>query len=683
MIPFTIFVIMKRTNRNNWPKYALQWGVLAALVFFLSGLAAKIFPKLAPSDPETWCPMGGLEAWMTYLTRGSLPCSMNSAQILMGIVLAAAVILFGKLFCAYLCPLGSVQDLLTKARKALAIQDTEVRDGSFTDKALRLLKYGVLFWVFYSTATASELLCHKFDPYYAVATGFKGEIVLWMSIISLVLLLAGSFFVKRFFCRYLCPLGAASNTFRFWLPLLGLAAVWWILSLCGLTLPWWLLLAAFCILGYLLEVFYRKPKLQILHVIYDDDNCTRRCYSCRKSCPYNIDIPASGGVVTHVDCALCGECIAACPTKALSFGTVTKSMGNGFGRFVPAIIAIALTVLGIILGGSFEVPTIDEKWGIEEGMELKTLRVENITSIHCYGSSMAFKGKMENVRGVHGVKTYAGSHTAVITYDAKATNEEKLMQSIFEPSHFRVNSPDPKQYKTLKIQTIRTEHMPNKTDLNYLGLQMRLTGKKVFGIESEYDCPLIVRVYSDPEEELDEAWFREIVEKKVLAMPVHGGGVKETPVDFDFVRLEKAQSSIGIAEYLERMFDGFQAEFNGRYPSGDTTIVRKRAEVYAGKPQYICEFEDQNYEKPIIQRALPYLSNYLSKEEGVIGVYLKLNDNLMPSIQVRYANPMTEAQIWDMLQQDKWIITYSPDDVREESPRMKFEKRGVIRSYKE
>ena len=674
---------MKRTNRNNWPKYALQWGVLAALVFFLSGLAAKIFPKLAPSDPETWCPMGGLEAWMTYLTRGSLPCSMNSAQILMGIVLAAAVILFGKLFCAYLCPLGSVQDLLTKARKALAIQDTEVRDGSFTDKALRLLKYGVLFWVFYSTATASELLCHKFDPYYAVATGFKGEIVLWMSIISLVLLLAGSFFVKRFFCRYLCPLGAASNTFRFWLPLLGLAAVWWILSLCGLTLPWWLLLAAFCILGYLLEVFYRKPKLQILHVIYDDDNCTRRCYSCRKSCPYNIDIPASGGVVTHVDCALCGECIAACPTKALSFGTVTKSMGNGFGRLVPAIIAIALTVLGIILGGSFEVPTIDEKWGIEEGMELKTLRVENITSIHCYGSSMAFKGKMENVRGVHGVKTYAGSHTAVITYDAKATNEEKLMQSIFEPSHFRVNSPDPKQYKTLKIQTIRTEHMPNKTDLNYLGLQMRLTGKKVFGIESEYDCPLIVRVYSDPEEELDEAWFREIVEKKVLAMPVHGGGVKETPVDFDFVRLEKAQSSIGIAEYLERMFDGFQAEFNGRYPSGDTTIVRKRAEVYAGKPQYICEFEDQNYEKPIIQRALPYLSNYLSKEEGVIGVYLKLNDNLMPSIQVRYANPMTEAQIWDMLQQDKWIITYSPDDVREESPRMKFEKRGVIRSYKE
>ena len=45
---------MKSTIRKNWPKYLLQWGVLAALVFFLSGLAAKIFPKLAPSDPEAY-----------------------------------------------------------------------------------------------------------------------------------------------------------------------------------------------------------------------------------------------------------------------------------------------------------------------------------------------------------------------------------------------------------------------------------------------------------------------------------------------------------------------------------------------------------------------------------------------------------------------------------------------------
>ena len=60
----------KSSFSKNWPRYSLQWGVLAALVFVLSGLAGMIFGKTEAPDPEAFCPFGGLEALATYGVRG-------------------------------------------------------------------------------------------------------------------------------------------------------------------------------------------------------------------------------------------------------------------------------------------------------------------------------------------------------------------------------------------------------------------------------------------------------------------------------------------------------------------------------------------------------------------------------------------------------------------------------------
>ena len=668
-------------KKNNWPKWTLQLGTLAALVFFLSGLAVKIFPKMEAANPESYCPMGGLQAFVTYLTRGSLPCSMSSLQIVIGLCLAAAVILFSKLFCAYICPVGTIEDLLFKLRTKLGFKAINIKSGSVADKALRIVKYGLLFWIFYMTATASELFCKNLDPYYAVATGFKGEITLWMSIVTVSIVILGGFIISRFWCRYICPLGAASNSFKFWLPMLVLVLVWWGLNALGLKMAWWILLAAWCLLGWLLEVFYETPKLQILHVVRDEDSCGGHCLSCQKGCPYNINVPSYGRVVTSVDCTLCGQCVANCPTKSLSIAACDKPAKCGFSKYLPAILAVVFTVGAMIAGSKFELPTIDEEWGIEQGMKLETLKMSGLKTVKCYGSSMAFKAKMEKVPGVHGVKTFVGTHTVVVKYDPSVISEEKLQENIFEPSHFRIWSPDPTKLSELKCVTIRTEKMTSKMDLNYLGLQMRTTGKSIFGLESEYDCPLVVRVYMAPDEQVDEAWFKEIVNKKELEMPVHGGGTKVTPVDFEFVRMEKGETTIAIDEYLHRMFDPFKAEFSGKYPSGDTLAVKKRVEVYKDKPQFIYEIANQNYEKPIIKRSLPYLSNHLSKEEGVIGMYLDLNKDLVPSIQVRFAEPMTAEKVWELMTMEKWTITYKAGDVREENARLKFEKPGVCYSY--
>ena len=397
-------------TKKNWPRYVLQWGALAAIIFFVSGLAKLIFTKMEPVDPEAYCPFGGLEALATYGVRGSLPCSMSSLQIILGICLAAAVVLFSKLFCGYLCPLGTVQDLLLKLRRKLGFRGLIIKRKSVADKLLRILKYALVFWLFYMTATASELFCKNLDPYYAVATGFKGEITLWMAIVTVSLLFLGGLFIDMFWCKYICPLGAISNSLKFWGWMLGLGALWYVLKLIGLETPWWVLLGALCLAGYLLEIFCGNPKLQLLHIIKDDDLCSG-CGLCNKECPYGIDVAGSVGKVTCVDCTLCGQCVGACSKKALAVGVCQKAKG-GFWKYVPAVLALLLLGIGLWVGSNVELPTISEEWNMDkvDASTLKTFDIEPLRSVKCFSSSMAFKGKLVQIPGTHAVKTYVGKH---------------------------------------------------------------------------------------------------------------------------------------------------------------------------------------------------------------------------------------------------------------------------------
>lgn len=659
------------TIKRNWPKYLLQWGVLAALAAFL------LIPGKDPANPEAYCPMGGLQALTTFFVRGSLPCSMSMVQIVMGIALAAAVVLFSKLFCGYLCPLGTVQDLLMKLRNTIGWRGIVVKNGTVADKVLRVIKYVLLFWIFYSTATASELFCKNLDPYYAVATGFKGEITLWMSLISVAAVILCGFMVNMFWCKYLCPLGAISNSLKFWVWIVVLAAAYYLLGAVGVNVPWWALLAAFCVVGYLLEILCGKPRLQVLHIMKNDSKCTH-CGLCTKACPYGIDVAGCrAGAVKAVDCTLCGECTAVCPVDAIHTGVCVKGGRNVWNVLTPAVIALVLMGIGLWAGGRYELPTINVTWGIEQTLEdgtvkqlvdpssLKTLEMEGLRSVKCYGSSMAFKAKLEKIRGVHGVKTFVSHHRAVITYDPAATTPEVMQESVFTPSKFRVNTPDMASVDSIKVVTIRTENMYDKLDLNYLGLQMRLTDKKIYGLESEFACPLIVRVYMDASETADKAWFKKIVNMKELEMPVHGGGTKITPVNFKFVDLEDGESYISTESFIRKMFTPFKAQFSSR------------VEEFAGKPQFVYEIPDANYEKPIILRNLPFVSNHLSKNDGIIGVYLELDNSLTPALMIRYAAPMTADRIWELLNMDTWTITYKKDDVREEAAKLKFKNKGV------
>ena len=534
----------KSTIVRNWPKYLLQWGVLAALVAFLTG----IVPSPTPADPEAYCPMGGLQALATFLANKSLPCSMSMLQICMGIALIAAVVLFSKLFCGYICPLGTVQDILCKVRNALHIKSIKVHNGSFADKVLRIVKYALVFWIFYMTMSTSELFCKNIDPYYAIATGFKGEITLWMSIISICVVLIGSFTIDMFWCRYICPLGAISNSMKFWVWTGVAAGLFYVADVLGLDIPWVVFLGVFCILGYLLEVLHSRPGLQILHVVKDPVSCNG-CGLCSRKCPYHIDIREFDQKVCHVDCTLCGECIATCPNGSLNIG-VCRPAGKKILNLLPALLTVGLIWLGIWAGGKMELPTIDMKWDIEQIDEdgtktslvdiksLETTRIEGLHSVKCFGSAMAFKAKLQKTNGVHGVKVFVKRHYADILYNPAATSPEDIQRSIYVPSRFKVNEL-PEGLDTLKTVTIRTEKMYDKMDINYLGLLWRKSKKKIYHIETEFACPLIVRVYMDPAETVDEDWFREVVETDQITLTYQDGTTKTVDLDYKFVKIEE------------------------------------------------------------------------------------------------------------------------------------------------
>lgn len=121
---------------------------------------------------------------------------------------AAGLLFWGRgPFCGWLCPFGALQELLSKVAKRLNVPQVKIPWG--LHERLWPIKYiiflGLFGMSFYSMAYAEML--SEVEP-------FKTVIILkfirdWPFVIFALALLGASLFIERFYCRYLCPLGAA------------------------------------------------------------------------------------------------------------------------------------------------------------------------------------------------------------------------------------------------------------------------------------------------------------------------------------------------------------------------------------------------------------------------------------------------------------------------------------------
>ena len=162
---------------------------------------------------------------------------------------------------------------------------------------------------------------------------------------------------------------------------------------------------------------------------------------------------------------------------------------------------------------------------------------------------MTFKARLQEIEGVHGVKVYVKRQAAEILYNPAVTDPESIQKAMYVPSKFKIKRIDKKAVPTLKVVTIRTEGMYDKFDIVYLGHLFYHTGKGVYGLETEFACPLIVRVYMDPALEVDKDWFKNVVETEEVTVPTTSGGSKTVTLDYDFVRIEDGVSYISSEDF--------------------------------------------------------------------------------------------------------------------------------------
>jgi len=217
------------------------------------------------------CPICGVTIIYQYLVSSAnfLTKISNPAMMVVGMSIIVAI-LFGPIFCGWICPFGGFQDFIaTTLGKRVSKKKFNRYISEKADSILKWNRYVILVLVIYMTAKSYVTVLENINPYHALLNLFIGE----FSIIGLVILglvVVASLFVQRPWCKYFCPYGAFLGLFNL---------------------------------------------VRIKAIVRKDTSCVH-CKMCEKNCPMNIKM-SNQGVVRDVRCISCMECTSghACPKE--------------------------------------------------------------------------------------------------------------------------------------------------------------------------------------------------------------------------------------------------------------------------------------------------------------------------------------------------------------------------------
>lgn len=246
----------------------------------------------------------GIKAIFTSVGAGE-PIDIDGIWVLIG--LAVFTIILGRFFCGFVCAFGTLGDfvyfLSGLIQKKVLHRKKQLTIPEKATVILQKLKYVVLLAIVLLCTFGIYANLVGWNPWdvFSQLMIFKAPTADYvLGITFLVLIIIGMAFKKRFFCQFLCPMGA---------------------------------------------VFALLPVLPFSKIQRDPENCIKSCRACQMNCPVNIKLGED--ILRDGECISCEKCMGVCPKSNLS-RPERKFIKNDIVLLV--IKAVLFFAMGVLLG---------------------------------------------------------------------------------------------------------------------------------------------------------------------------------------------------------------------------------------------------------------------------------------------------------------------------------------------
>ena len=187
------------SGKSKIPPIAIARAAVQLVAFILvPGLFISVFSALGA-------------IWKSILSS-TFRFDEQAANILLLAVVFIVTAAWGRFFCGFICSFGAMQDLLWLGGRHLPFRPVFSQK---VDRVLKYLKYAVLLFIVIGVWTfgiTGDTVWSPWTIFGMYASPWKGvpSQAMFLSVGGLLLLLTiiGSLLIERFFCKYLCPLGA-------------------------------------------------------------------------------------------------------------------------------------------------------------------------------------------------------------------------------------------------------------------------------------------------------------------------------------------------------------------------------------------------------------------------------------------------------------------------------------------